>query len=125
MDVLRPAKVGRRALVDVERKVWGCSHADIGGKMLKAWRLPAFLEVLIHHHHNPMEASMPKEASVIHLADFITHGLGIGASGASLVPQISADAWKAIDLSVKELGEICRQAERQATDVMAAFFPDG
>jgi len=123
-NVLRPAKVGRRALVDVERSIWGCTHAEIGGRILKAWRLPAFLEVLIHHHHDPMEASMPKETAIIHLADFITHGLGIGASGASLVPEINASAWKLLDISVAELSLIARQAERQANDVLAAFFPD-
>ncbi|QJB55784.1 HDOD domain-containing protein [Pseudodesulfovibrio sp. zrk46] len=122
-DVLRPAKVGRRALVDVERTVWGCTHADIGGKLLKMWRLPAFLEVLIHHHHNPLQASMPAEASVIHLADFITHGLGIGASGASLVPEFDPRTWEMLKLDKDDLFMICRQAERQARDVMAAFFP--
>jgi len=124
-DVLRPAKVGRRALIDVERTVWGCTHADIGGRMLKAWRLPAFLEVLIHHHHDPMNASMPAEAAVIHLADFISHSLGVGASGASLVPELNTNAWNLLKISPEDLSTICRQAERQANDVMAAFFPEG
>ncbi|MGL1863141.1 MAG: HDOD domain-containing protein [Pseudodesulfovibrio sp.] len=124
-DVLRPAKVGRRALISVERTVWGCTHAEIGGRMLKSWRLPAFLEVLVHHHHNPMEASMVKEACVIHLADFITHCLGIGSSGASLVPELNTNAWQALKLSVGDLAGIAKQAERQSNDVMAAFFPEG
>lgn len=124
-EVLRLAKTGRRALVDVERKVWGCTHADIGGRLLKQWRLPAFLEVLVYHHHQPMEASMTKEAAVVHLADFITHGLSIGASGASLVPEINANAWQLLGLSRDDLGEIARFSERQSNDVMAAFFPEG
>ncbi|MDC0336088.1 HDOD domain-containing protein [Pseudodesulfovibrio sp.] len=124
-DVLRPAKVGRRGLTDVERTVWGCTHAEIGGRMLKSWRLPAFLEVLVHHHHNPMEASMVKEASVVHLADFITHCMGIGSSGASLVPEINTNAWQGLNLEVGDLAAITKQAERQANDVMSAFFPDG
>ncbi len=123
-DVLRPAKVGRRALISVERSVWGCTHSEIGGRMLKAWRLPAFLEVLVNFHHNPMEASMVKEACVVHLADFITHSLGIGASGASLVPELDANAWQTLGLTPEELSEICRKAERQARDVMVAFFPE-
>lgn len=124
IEVLRPAKVGRRALVDVERAVWGCTHAEIGGRMLKSWRLPPFLESLVHHHHTPMEASMPAEASVVHVADFIIHGLGIGSSGASLVPELDPRAWKKLGLREKDLPDIVRQAERQASDVMAAFFPE-
>ena len=122
--MLRPAKIGRRALVDVEQVVWGCTHADIGGRMLKNWRLPPFLEVLVHHHHTPMEASMPAEASVIHVADFIIHSMGIGASGASLVPELDTRAWKKLGLNQDDLADIVRQAERQACDVMAAFFPN-
>ncbi len=125
IEVLRPAKVGRRALIDVERGVWGCTHAEIGGRMLKAWRLPAFLEVLVHHHHNPMAASMVNEAAVVHVADFITHSLGIGSSGASLVPELNTNAWQALKLARTDLFDIAKQAERQANDVMAAFFPEG
>lgn len=123
-EVLRPAKVGRRALVNVERTVWGCTHSEIGGRLLKAWRLPAFLEVLVNFHHNPMESSMVKEAAVIHLADFITHSLGIGASGASLVPELNTNAWLELGLDTKDLMTICHKAERQANDIMTAFFPD-
>jgi HD-like signal output (HDOD) protein len=124
-EVLRPAKIGRRALVDVENAVWGCNHAEIGGRLLKAWRLPTFLEVLVRHHHNPMSASMTQEAAIIHVADYITHGLGIGSSGASLVPELDINAWKSINLSRSALAAIAKQAERQSNDVMAAFFPDG
>lgn len=123
-DVLRPAKVGRRALISVERSVWGCTHSEIGGRILKAWRLPAFLEVLVHFHHHPMEASMVKEAAVIHLADFIVHALGIGSSGASLVPELNTNAWQLLGLTHADLSDICRKAERQSNDIMAAFFPN-
>ncbi len=72
-----------------------------------------------------MEASMVSEAAVVHVADFITHGLGIGSSGASLVPELNTNAWQALGLDTKDLFDIARQAERQANDVMAAFFPEG
>ena len=124
-EVLRPAKIGRRALVEVENSVWGCNHADIGGLMLKSWRLPSFLEVMVQHHHDPMTASMVQEAAIVHAADFITHGLGIGSSGASLVPELDLRAWKSLDISTNELAAISRKAERQANDVMASFFPNG
>ncbi|MBI9081154.1 MAG: HDOD domain-containing protein [Pseudodesulfovibrio sp.] len=123
-DALRPAKTGRRALVDVENAVWGCNHAEIGGLVLKAWRLPAFLEDLVHHHHTPMESSMVQEASIIHVADFMTHALGIGSSGTSLVPELNANAWQTLNISQNDLPTIARQAERQANDVLSAFFPD-
>lgn len=122
-EVLRQAAVGRKGLVEIEEKVWGCTHADIGGYMLKHWRLPAFLEVLVHHHHTPTEASMPREAAVIHVADFIAHSLSMGSSGASLVPELNTNAWQMLDISKDDLPDISRRAERQAHDIMDAFFP--
>jgi len=121
-EVLRQAKVGRRALNEVERSLWGCTHAEIGGKMLKEWKMPIFLQTLTQHHHSPMASPMTKEAAVVHLADFITHGVGIGASGASLVPLLSEEAWDALGLEVNVLPAICNKAEQQAKDVMQAFF---
>lgn len=121
-EVFRQAKVGRRALHDVEKNLWGCTHADIGGRMLKAWKLPQFLQVLAQHHHTPDAAPMSKETAIIHLADFITHGIGIGASGASLVPLLSEKAWGVLGINTSVLSEISRKAETQSKDVMAAFF---
>lgn len=121
-EVLRQAKVGRRALVEVERSLWGCTHADIGGKLLKAWNLPPFLQKLTEFHHTPTNAPMSREAAVIHLADFITHGVGLGASGASLVPLLNETAWDSLGLHIADLDAVCRKAEHQASDVMAVFF---
>ena len=72
-----------------------------------------------------MAASMAQEAAIIHVADYITHGLGIGSSGVSLVPELNTKAWQALGLSREDLASIAKQAERQSNDVMAAFFPDG
>ena len=123
MEVLRPAKLGRRGLVEVEKTVWGCTHADIGGKLLTSWRLPSFLEAVVLHHHTPMKATLKKEAAVIHVADFLAHGIGLGTSGASLVPELDTNAWELLGLERAELLDIVRKSERQAGDVMRAFFP--
>lgn len=123
-EVLRQAKVGRRALVDVEDKIWGCTHAEVGGRVLNTWRLPAFLEEVVTSHHSPMESDQPGEASVIHVADFITHSLSIGASGGTLVPVLDPRAWDQLAVPIDELAGITRLAEQQANDVMRAFFPN-
>lgn len=121
-EALRQAKVGRRALVNVEEKVWRCTHADVGGRILRSWRLPEFLEEMVAFHHTPMESEMVREASIIHVADFIAHSLSIGASGGSLVPVLDVTAWQELGVPLEGLAEIARHSERQANDIMAAFF---
>lgn len=123
-EVVSAARVGRRSLTEVERSMWGCTHEEIGGQVLKSWRLPAFLEVLVSHHHTPTAASMFKEASIVHVADFISHSLSLGSNGTSLVPKLSVKAWQEVGISKNDLAPIVRLAEQQTRDVMAAFFPD-
>lgn len=121
-NVLRPAKTGRRALTEVERTIWGCTHADIAGKLLQEWRLPVRLQAMVANHHSPMASSAPVEAAVIHVADFITHGIGLGSSGCSLVPVLNEEAWTKLHIAESALKPISRKAERQTHDVMTAFF---
>jgi hypothetical protein len=40
------------------------------------------------------------------------------------VPELDTRAWKKLGLNQDDLADIVRQAERQACDVMAAFFPN-
>ncbi|MEF2229790.1 MAG: HDOD domain-containing protein [Pseudodesulfovibrio sp.] len=122
-EVLRRAASGRKALVEVERKLWGCTHADIGGRMLKRWRLPDFLVTLVGGHHAALQSALPREAAVVSVADFIAHGLEMGESGPTLVPELDANAWQTLGLAAADLADIARQAERQTSTIMHAFFP--
>ncbi|MDD3311053.1 HDOD domain-containing protein [Pseudodesulfovibrio sp.] len=124
-EVLNLAASGRKSLVDVERSVWGCTHADIGGRMLRKWGLPDFLAEVVAGHHQPKRSAMPREAAVVNVADFMAHGLDMGESGPTLVPELNPSAWDALGIPVAELAELTHKAERQADTIMAAFFPRG
>lgn len=121
---LNPDLLQFRHLLDAEQATWGTNHEEIGGKMLAAWRLPPFLADIAAHHHSPMLADMKKEASIVHVADFMAHSLDIGASGSMLVSKLDLNAWDMIDLTRKELSAIASRAERQTHEIMHAFFGD-
>ena len=40
-------------LVEVERKLLGFDHADVGGELLRAWKLPERLAAATAFHHRP------------------------------------------------------------------------
>jgi len=124
-EVLSLAASGRKSLVDVEKSVWGCTHADIGGRMLRKWGLPDFLAEMVANHHGPKNSTLPRQAAVVCVADFMAHGLDMGESGPTLVPELVPAAWDSLGIPVSELGELTRKAERQADTIMAAFFPKG
>ena len=57
-----------------EAKYFGFNLAGVGGALLRAWNLPKRLQESVAHHHNPSAAkNYSHEATVICLADYISH----------------------------------------------------
>ncbi len=113
---------GRKPLHELEQELWGWDHAELGAELLKAWRLPGFLERLVRYHHAPARAPQALEAGVIHVAEITAHAVGSGASGSPFVPPLDEGSWDMLGISTNDLREIAAQATRQADEVMAAFF---
>jgi hypothetical protein len=76
-------------------------------------KLPLSLENNIFYHHNPSEAQQPVPATLVHLADIITNGLGIGTSGERFVPPLDAEAWDGLGLSPTCFDVVIKQATHQ------------
>ncbi|SPD75909.1 putative signal transduction protein [uncultured Desulfobacterium sp.] len=91
----------------------GCRHTDISRLMLQEWHFPPELEDMVFSHHDPMSARNPVEASILHLADIITNGLGMGTSGERLVPPLDYKAWELLGLSPGCFDVVIRQAIHQ------------
>jgi len=66
-------------LLIAERQLLGISHADIGRILADKWALPLDLEYALVYHHNPAEAdSLIDLVTTVHVANSITHSLGLG-----------------------------------------------
>jgi len=73
-----PAKVHGQARtpderVRAERHALGLDHSDVGGVLLRRWRLPESIAEAVEHHHD-QDAEHPA-AAVIRLADLLAHHL--------------------------------------------------
>jgi putative nucleotidyltransferase with HDIG domain len=59
---------------EVEERVLGYSHAQIGGFLAAEWKLPQTLIDAISSHHNPGVAESDRSvAHIIHIADGVAH----------------------------------------------------
>jgi putative nucleotidyltransferase with HDIG domain len=61
---------------DVERQMIGTDHAEVGGRLLESWRLPAPLAAAVRAHHTPLTETQPT-ACLVHLADIVCNRHGI------------------------------------------------
>jgi putative nucleotidyltransferase with HDIG domain len=66
------------SLVVTERGTYGTDHAEIGGRLLSRWNLPAEVCSAIQFHHTPTaDAADPfqRSAAAVYLGDWIAHHL--------------------------------------------------
>src|SRR5262249_34031923 len=69
----------RCSFLEAERTLLGTDHAEIASWILPRWRLPVRLVDAVIHHHRPGSAvAAPIEAFVVHCANSLAHGAGVG-----------------------------------------------
>ena len=110
-----------KSLYSVERIHIGYSHARIGKNLIKAWNLPIVLENNVVFHHRPSDAPDQKKAAIIHLADIIVNGLGLGTSGERLIPQMDYKAVENINMPFKIFNTVVQQAIHQLASFESFF----
>lgn len=71
------------SLLDAETKVFGITHAELGGVLARNWNLPEFIVQVVHFHHHPEEAdeAYAKLARMVGWCDGVVLSEGIGKSG--------------------------------------------
>jgi HD-like signal output (HDOD) protein len=122
-EIVEAVKTSRDSMYKIEKNVLGFDHAAVGGALVNAWRLPASLEEIIADHHRPMAAQRyVRDTAIVHLADIIAHAMQLGSSGERLVPQISEEAWKSLELPIGVLPQLFDLVDRQSNEIFGRFL---
>ncbi len=112
-----------RAPEEIEREVFGFTHADVGSELVRTWNLPASLAAAIAFHHCPSQANEhAKLASIVHVADVIVHSCEMGTSGNFRVPALDKEAWKATGLKSSALNPAVLKLHEQFEETTAFFL---
>jgi HD-like signal output (HDOD) protein len=118
-SILLHARQQKEPLYKVEREFMGYDHTDVGAALLKAWDMPVSLVSAVSYHHRPLiNTASPNDASLIHVADIVTHGMELGQSGERFVPPLVAGAWKR-EPSI--FNSAIREIDRQFAEVSGIF----
>jgi HD-like signal output (HDOD) protein len=102
-----------KLLLEVEDEFLGCNHTHIVKYLMHAWKLPLVLENNVFYHHHPSQAQHPIPATIVHLADLMVNGLGMGSSGERFVPPLDNGAWESLGLSPSCFEVVVKQAFHQ------------
>jgi len=120
------SRVGKepQLLFKAERESLGYDHTDVGGLLLKEWKLPQTLTEAIAYHHNPDKASQyPVEAAATHIADILAHAMQLGSSGEKYVPHISEEAWAKLSFQTSMLPFLFKQTTQHVDIAMQIILP--
>ena len=123
MEMLEECKEHNRLLYHVEKERLGFDHAEIGGNLLRKWKIPPSVAEPTEYHHRPHRAELyPREASLLHLADIFAHALEIGSSGGIFVPHLDAKIWAGLNLSPLLFSSLIKQIDKTFAETVQALF---
>ncbi|PMP66150.1 HDOD domain-containing protein, partial [Desulfurella multipotens] len=79
--ILNNAYKNNKSFYESEKELFGITHCDLAGKLLKRWDLPEDLIDAVVNHHTPQKAKNQIMASIVSVADLLTYSEGIGFGG--------------------------------------------
>jgi len=91
-------------LLEAEQAVLGVTHADLGAKLAEQWMLaPHLVQAIALHHQPPSEGPAAAILDLIHVADNVAHGLGLGGEPSEAVPPLNLPSWQRLALDTESL----------------------
>jgi len=119
-EILELQRDTGRFYLELERERLGFDHAELGGALLKKWKIPACIFEPVACHHNPGTAEQFRiESALIHLADIICQAMEFGQGAEYGVPPFDEDAWERLGLSTQIFGTVLKQSESQIAETFA------
>jgi len=110
-------------LWECELESIGVTHAQLGGKLAKKWKLPDELVHAIYYHHPvPNETNFPYSAAIVNLADFVCYAKEMGKGGPAESVRFSPQAWESSLLSKTDLPTIMgrvKDSEKLAMELLS------
>lgn len=71
-EILSRAKQGNNPVVLLEKEILGFDYAELGGELLKSWKLPPSLyETVANHVHLKCDEQFSLDPSIIHIANIL------------------------------------------------------
>jgi HD-like signal output (HDOD) protein len=124
-ELLMQARQQRRLLFTLERERFGCDYAQIGGELLRAWKLPVALESAVSFHTRPGRAQQFSfEAAIVHLASIVTESLQWYGGNESWQECADTCVWQLTNQSVEAIERLFPEAQDQVAATMELIFPN-
>jgi HD-like signal output (HDOD) protein len=109
---------------EVEQQLLGFTHADVGAVLLDSWRLPRPVVDVAAWHHRGSEVPPPHRSLIdlVHIADVLASGLGIGNGGERAAHALDPEVWRRSRLTTAQFEQVIRDVDSQILEVVGALL---
>ena len=105
-----------------EKDLLGFDHATLGGMLLRKWNFPFVLVAAVLEHHHPKPKQKDPEPHLVHCAETIATGLGIGSSGEFFVQPPNREIWQAMALTPDRMDEMVQDLDEELEEAFAVLI---
>lgn len=112
--LIQQAKQQGRGLSLVERSVLGTDHAELGGELMRRWKLPPDVVVGVRHHH-ALEGAPPYRqlTAAVQVGDMFAHQLFSEDLSETDLGSASTGALEALSLGDDDIPRLLAKAEAE------------
>lgn len=122
-EALQLSEESSKSLFQIETQVHGFNHAEAGAALFHAWKLPERLIEVVACHHDPVQAkSYSRDASIIHLADVISHEIDLEGTGEGFTPPLDEKILESVGLTAIDVSVINSQLKDQFEKTAEVFL---
>ncbi len=105
-----------------EKKLLGFDHATLGGMLLRKWNFPFVLVSAVLEHHQPKDEQKEAETGLVHCAETIATGLGIGTSGEYFVQPPNKKIWESMELTADRIDEMIEDLDEELEEAFGILI---
>jgi putative nucleotidyltransferase with HDIG domain len=95
---------------EAERKIIGIDHAAVGEALAQEWNFSEVMKLAIAGHHNPDRPGIGFLASIIHVADGVSHMLSRSTGSEEQAISVSVVSWNSLNLDQASLDTLIEEA---------------
>lgn len=109
-EVIRFRKESLEPQFEAERRILGIDHAAVGQALADQWHFSDVMKNAIGGHHAPEQAGQGFLASIVHVADGITHMLNRDTTPNTHTVSVSVVSWNSLKLDQASLDTLIEEA---------------
>ena len=111
---------------EIEREELGFDHADVGGALLREWKMPPTLCDAVYYHHRPGDAEESlMDAAMVHLANSVT-GMaedGLDVDLETMIQPVDEQVWDILNVDPAIIETVSKKAGPLFTDALEVILP--